>query len=84
MNICKTCVFWVSSEGEDYGIEKPIDPDTYEEMQGMHEVRKCTCPKLVFHEFPPEDISAAVVDGSNYRAVLYTAEKFGCVNHSAG
>lgn len=81
MRICKTCIYWVAGDGRDYGIEKPIDPDTYEEMENMHEVRQCKSPKLLFAEFPTEKTWCAVVDGSNYRAVLYTAEEFGCINH---
>lgn len=64
-------------------IIRPEDPDTYEPMVLPFEVRTCGHPKLLFCERPLERDGFAVADGSEYMAVLYTAEGFGCVRHEA-
>ncbi len=80
---CKTCAHWKSSEREWEEIEHPVDPDTYERMETTFDVRRCDHPKLLFCERPLEPNGFAVADGSEYMAILYTAEDFGCVRHES-
>ena len=44
-------------------------------------VGRCRHPKLLFCERPLSPDGFAVADGSVYRAALFTAESFGCVQH---
>lgn len=45
------------------------------------EVRYCKDPYLMTFERPLNNDQASVADGSEYRAVLVTAENFCCVHH---
>lgn len=77
---CKTCRWWLPPEYENE-IVRPLDADNdYEPMVMPFEVRQCKSPKLLFYERPPLD-GATVMDGSQYKAELYTGPEFGCVNH---
>ena len=88
MKTCKTCAYWVkpnSDNPDDYYAEKicvPIDPDTYQPMNRIFESRMCKMPTQAFCESPVEKDGFALADGSQYMAVLATAEDFGCVKHS--
>lgn len=89
---CETCKFWqLDNEDRTYlhPIVFPYHPGKdFEQCQTEEEVvaafgyrvRYCTNPKIVFYQ-RPEINAATVVDGSEYRAALLTAEKFGCVLH---
>lgn len=82
MNNCSTCKWWINDENNyneyDY-IKYDINPVTGEKI-GLHKVKECQNPKLVFYETPSKD-GACVVDGSQYKAELLTGPNFGCVNH---
>lgn len=89
MNMCKTCRFWNRSDGYETGdqVLRPFHPVTFDMMTDAdmlaehgHEAKYCTHPKILFYEYPSKS-GAAVVDGSQYRAALITAEEFGCVLH---
>jgi len=76
---CKNCKFWITTK-EYHTIINPEDPDTFEIMKNLpFEVRYCKSPKITFYERPIEDNGATVIDGSQYKAALITAPKFGCV-----
>lgn len=83
MSTCKHCRWWQRDHPDnldDWQIFSPRDPDTFEKMHGMPQVRYCRSPKLVFGERPVESHWAALVDGSDYAAGLITGADFGCVN----
>lgn len=48
--------------------------------RGLHRVRRCAHPKIVFYQRPARD-GAALLDGSQYRASFVTAEGYGCLLH---
>ena len=87
MQTCKTCKHW----GYDPAVDgwqsseycAPLDPDTYLPMKMPFEVRECKNPAKTFHERPVESNGFGVADASNYLALLFTAEEFGCVRHEA-
>lgn len=90
MSTCKTCKHWRYPDAQDpggygwYGYDqlcRPIDPDTHEPMRRDFEVRLCRNPAQTFCESPVERNGFGLADGSEYRAVLATAEEFGCVRH---
>lgn len=87
MNRCKTCAHWRPEEpygGEAGGpICKPIDPDTMKPMQRGFRVGICQQPTQTFCESPVERDGFGLADGSNYMAILATAEDFGCVKWEA-
>ena len=60
---------------------RPLDQDTYEPMARGFEVRLCGHPSQTFCEAPVERDGFGLADGSEYMAVLATAEDFGCVRH---
>lgn len=62
---------------------KPLDPDTHTPMVRGFEVRICQHPAQTMFEAPIEPNGFGVTDGSEYMAVLATAEEFGCVRHEA-
>lgn len=89
MTTCKTCRYWQGATNyrdgtprEDH-IITPIDPDTWQPMVMPFEVRLCKSPKLMVFERPIEIDMASVCDGSEYRAVLYTAEAYGCIHYQS-
>lgn len=85
MKTCDTCKHWQDYDNGFYDdILRPRDPDTYEPMELPFDVRMCTSPKLLFCERPVEENGATVRDGSEYKAELLTAAKFGCVLHEDG
>ncbi len=91
MNTCKTCKHWKTPEDSDsrgFGYQiyadamcRPLDQDTYEPMARGFEVRLCGHPSQTFCEAPVERDGFGLADGSEYMAVLATAEDFGCVRH---
>ena len=83
MNTCKTCKHWTMAEGRGRNICHPLDPDTYEPMNRGFETRLCKHPAQAFCEAPVESNGFALMDASEYFAVLATAEDFGCVRHEA-
>ena len=93
MSKCATCKWWVRSDrgrgvqremGEAYSVY--VDPDHHnanyarKEQVATYDVRECTSPTLRFYEVPSAD-GAAVCDGSEYWAGLFTGPDFGCPNH---
>lgn len=79
---CKTCKYWKEDrEGYD-GITHPIDEDTFEDKVMPFEVRYCKSPKLIQFERPIEKDGASCIDGSDYMALLATAEDYGCIHWS--
>lgn len=54
---------------------------THTPMVMPFEVRICEHPAQTFCERPVEKNGFGVADGSEYMAVLATAEDFGCVRH---
>ena len=87
MSTCKTCVHWTKSAKKGSYAESsicvPLDPDTYKPMKRGFEVRLCKQPTQTFCEAPVERNGFALADGSEYMAMLATAEDFGCVRHEA-
>lgn len=64
---CGTCKWWTPSEDGFYNHEgEPIMS------------RQCESPKLLKFAPPAED-GASLMDGSYYRALMFTGPKFGCV-----
>lgn len=83
MSSCKSCQHWrLDRDSEDYRIT-PFDGESREPMTMPFEVRACNSPKLLTFERPIEASGAAVMDGSDYHAMLYTGEDFACVNYEA-
>lgn len=93
MNCCRDCRYWTPITEDSYGSgmhrvvfppkdgEEWWDVDTSEvsvRARGLHLVRRCEHPRIVFYQRPAPD-GAAVFDGSEYKAALATAEGFGCV-----
>ena len=74
---CRTCKHWKQKEDweqwqdDEDGKEHPF------------EVKSCEQPKMVKFVRPETDDGLALMDGSYYRARMFTAENFGCVNHEA-
>lgn len=79
MDQCKTCKWW--------GEEDVIDDEDREDNPGAPEVRKCSCPKIVYQYYDgswsnyPKQGGAMYWDGSGYTAAFGTTETFGCVCH---
>lgn len=94
MNKCATCKWWTRGErhwnsvtrelGEAYEVY--VDPEhkngnyTRHEVIAQYDVRECKSPLLRFYEVPSAN-GAAVCDGSDYWAGLFTGPEFGCQNH---
>lgn len=90
---CKTCRHWERIEspkatgtGESRVVYPPkageewwdVDDDEASiAARGLHLVRRCAHPKVLFYQRPDRD-GAAIFDGSDYRALLCTGEDFGC------
>lgn len=88
MNRCATCKHWTAPGDNDLSYPsrslcEPVDPDTYEPMNRGFAVRICKQPTQTFCEAPVESNGFALADGSDYFAVLATAEDFGCVRWEA-
>ena len=79
---CRTCKHWTPGESHDERCH-PVDPDTYEPMALLYEVRRCKSPLLQRFDRPAESHRASVCDGSNCAASLLTGPDFGCVNHES-
>lgn len=79
---CKSCRWWREQEGlgkgpGDLALRNPV---TYELIEPQpFELRECHSPKVRFFERPEQD-GAALLDGSEYYAVLVTGPDFGCVH----
>lgn len=93
MSTCKTCKHWVFADPDGLyaanELARPSKPGNFEHVTEEeavalcgHAVRQCTHPKIVFWERPAVD-GAAVLDGSEYCALLITGEGFGCNLHEA-
>jgi hypothetical protein len=85
-SICKTCKHWQDAtdchgDPKEDNIITPIDPDLWVPMQMPFEVKLCKSPKLMMFERPIEADMASCCDGSDYRAVLYTGENYGCIHY---
>jgi len=81
MKTCESCKSWIVPDENDYrsrDIWRPTDPDTYEPMEMPWDVRRCASKKFVYFERPVERNGAALVDGSDYFAGLFTGPDFGC------
>lgn len=89
MEHCKTCNHWKRATPPKYSgswrqqMTAPVDQDTYEPMKVEFEVRLCEHPAQTFCERPVERNGFGIADGSEYMAILMTAEDFGCVRHEA-
>ena len=92
MDTCKNCQYWLFPSEEEFGSHPIIQPydDVHDELVETEEmgikyrgfrVRYCKHPKVVFYQTPDRD-GAVVVDGSQYKAALITAEDFGCILHA--
>lgn len=84
MNKCKTCKWWKLPDDNDYhgsDICEPTDPDTCKPMKLDFEVKECTSPLLTRFERTVNNNGVSLMDGSQYKSDMYTAENFGCVNH---
>ena len=78
---CKDCKFWIVPEDAFYDeILEPTDEDTCEPKEMPFKVKVCGCPEILTFERPVKENQATVVDGSHYKATLYTGPEFGCVN----
>ena len=82
---CKDCRWWSNEIGQyDYdAIVFPEDPETMARIPQElleFEVRRCVQPKLIVFQRPEHADGLSVCDGSQYKANLYTAPNFGCVN----
>ena len=77
---CKTCAHW-KTEQERSNYELEMRDADFNVIPADFEVRYCKDPKLMKFERPLEKDQASVADGSTYRAVLITAEDFGCNHH---
>jgi hypothetical protein len=92
---CRDCRYWapITDHGVDGGGgegrvmfppqsgENWWDVDRDEasiKARGLHLVRRCTSPDVLFYQRPARN-GAAIFDGSEYRASLFTGEDFGCV-----
>jgi hypothetical protein len=83
---CKNCRHWgeeTKRKNYRYDMTNPIDPDTGEKMDRGFIVKVCGCPSQSFCEPPNQRNGFALADGSDYMAILVTAEDFGCVLHEA-
>lgn len=88
MNYCKTCRHWNYDPKDQMSFKvsaycDPTDPDTYKSMEMPFLVRECRHPAKTFCERPVEINGFGLADGSEYMAVLFTGEEFGCVRHEA-
>ena len=83
MNTCESCKHWRNTDPEEthWGIENPVDEDTYEPKEMPWPVRACSHPAQTFCERPVERNGFGVADGSRYWAKLYTGPDFGCVRY---
>ena len=84
MTTCKTCKHWTAKAPKSFAAKEiftPTDPDIYKPMQMPFEVRECKHPRMTFCERPVEPNGFGVADGSEYMAMLITAEDFGCVRY---
>lgn len=82
MQTCKTCRHWTDpARHYEERICKPEDQDTFELIRLSFTVKICKHPNQGFCETPAGDNLFSLQDGSNYRALLATAENFGCVLH---
>lgn len=79
---CDTCKWWEPDDDWPH-IQQPQDFETGKTIPQKFRVRRCHSPKLHEFERPTHNDGASVADGSEYIAVLFTAEKFGCVNWKA-
>jgi len=89
MSTCQTCRWWLRNAGDTYlgvtqelgealEVYSPMGDDTT--VVPTYSVRRCTSPALRFYETPSVD-GAAVCDGSEYWAGLFTGPQFGCSRH---
>lgn len=87
MKTCKTCKHWqapqIHAHYREDAMCAPRDPDTYRPMDRGFTVRICMMPTQTFCEAPVERDGFGLADGSEYMAILATAEDFGCVRHEA-
>lgn len=89
---CQTCKWWRRPSHHGYGVVHELgeahevyvkERDEYVERKAEYTVRQCQHPGLRFCE-TPEANGAAVCDGSEYWAGLFTGPDFGCTRHEAG
>lgn len=74
---CRTCKHWKPKEDWEQWEDD-------EDGKGHpFEVKSCEQPKMVKFVRPEVADGLALTDGSYYRARMFTAENFGCVNHEA-
>ena len=88
LGCCDSCQWWLEQKNTYNDVINSWHPGTYKRIETEEEqinvygyrVRYCKNPKIVFYQRPDED-GATVMDGSEYKAELLTAEKFGCKLH---
>lgn len=84
MKTCKTCIYWeapLDSNHLERDICRPIDFDSDLPMDRGFETNICRMPTQTRYEPPVESNGFGLTDGSEYYAVLFTAEDFGCIRH---
>ena len=83
MNRCKTCRWWGDKDIVDRDYVEECD-DNYEIVTNAPEVRRCSCPSIVYKydgdlaERYPTEGGAMYWDGSGYAAGFGTTATFGC------
>lgn len=85
---CENCQHWKHRVAEyEMSADEQFEPMDYDGMYDgkdpppfAFEVRYCASPKLLFLERPSSRTHATVVDGSGYRAHLFTGPDFVCAN----
>lgn len=77
---CKECIFWKMPDNNIYDpIARPEDEDGGLKIMPF-DVRICKSPNQTLFERNPNINGISLNDGSEYSAVLYTGQEFGCVN----
>ena len=86
--ICATCKYWEEPVDLDRydeiifpyrvdGSYKSVQSEEEAAAMFGHRVRRCSSPKILFYQRPAID-GATVCDGSEFKAVLITGERFSC------
>lgn len=75
---CKTCAYWIAPSDPNECTAGEYD-EVFDRAKLPFEVRECKHPEKSFCEPPKGPDGFATLDGSGYRAALYTGENFGCL-----
>jgi len=80
---CENCAHWKTLNEDD----PQLWPEDYDDDQNDVDVVRVSgfvvgkCADILEFNRPMIQRQASVVDGSHYRAELWTSPQFGCVNH---